>query len=122
MPKIKEMVGPQGLQIPRVVLERSGLREGMSVVIETEEHALRIKPEEVNAAAIRKAALRYLLHHVGDAVEVGAPCGVGGKWRVEVSLLQCQASLGVLWYTSSGALLLQESTAPEEMTQKAHEA
>ena len=122
MPKIKEMVGPQGLQIPRVVLERSGLREGMSVIIETEEDALWVKPEEVNAAAIRKAALRYLLHHVGDAAEVGAPRRVGSKWQVEVTLPQRRASLGVLWYTSSGTLLLQESTGPEEMIQKAHEA
>jgi len=122
MPEIKGVVGPQGLQIPRVVLEQSGLREGMSVIIETEEDALWIKPEEVNAAAIRKAALRYLLHHVGDAVEVSAPHRVGSKWQVEVTLLQRQASLGVLRYTSGGTLLPQESTDPEEMIQKAHEA
>ncbi len=122
MPKIKEMVGPQGLQIPRVVLERSGLREGMSVIIETEEDALWIRPVEVNVAAISKAALRYLLHNVGDAVEVSAPHRVGSEWQVEVTLLQRQASLGVLRYTSGGILLPQESTGPEEMIQKAYEA
>jgi hypothetical protein len=62
------------------------------------------------------------LHHVGDAVEVSAPRRVGSKWWVEVTMLQRQASLGVLWYTSGGTLLLQESTGPEEMIQKAHEA
>jgi len=122
MPKVKETVGPQGLQIARVVLEQSGLREGMSVIIETGEDGLWITPEEVNAAAIRKAALRYLLHHVGDAVEVGPPRRVGTKWHVEVALLHCPSSLGVLRYTSGGTFLSQESTGPEEMIRRAYEA
>jgi hypothetical protein len=124
MPRVKEKIGPRGLQIPKVVLEESGLHEGMSVIIEPAAGILRIVPEEVSAAVIRKTALRYLLHHVGDAVDVSAPRPIGNrdKWQVDVALPHRQVSLGVLTYTGSGVLLPEESTSPEDMVRKAHEA
>lgn len=122
MSKVKERVGPRGLQIPRAVLEESGIYEGMPVIIEPMAGALRIVPEEANAAAIRKAALRYLLHHVGDAVDVSPPRRVGSKWQVDVLLPHRQTVLGVLTHTGNGALLLEESTSQEEMIRKAHAA
>lgn len=123
MPKVKEKVGPRGLLIPKVVLEESGLHEGMSVIMEPAAGVLRIVPEEVSAAVIRKTALRYLLHDVGDAVEVSAPrpIGEGDKWQVNVTLPYRQLHLGVLTYTVNGVLLPEESTSPEDMVRKAHE-
>lgn len=120
MPKVKERVGESGLQIPRGVLEESGFYEGMSVIIEQVAGSLRIVPEEDKTAAIRKATLRYLLHHVGDAVDVSAPHRVGDKWQVDVTLANCQTILGELTYTDDGVLLSEESTSPEEMISKAH--
>jgi len=122
MSKVKERVGPRGLQIPKAVLEESGICEGMPVLIEPVAGALRIVPEEVNVGAIRKVALRYLLHHVGDAVDVSPPRRIGSKWQVDVTLPPRQTVLGVLTHTGDGVLLLEESTSPEEMIRKAHEA
>jgi len=121
MLKVKERVGARGLRIPREILEESGFYEGMSVIIEPMAGTLRIVPEEVNTAAIRKATLRYLLHHVGDAVDISTPHRLGDKWQVDVALAHRQTALGVLTYTSDGVLLTEESTSPEEMIRKAHE-
>ena len=122
MLKIKERVGPRGLHIPKALLEESGFSEGTSVIIEPAAGTLRVVPEEVDAATIRKASLRYLLHGVGDAVDVGVPRRVGETWQVDVTVPHRQACIGVLTYTGSGMLLPEASTNPDDMLRKAHEA
>ena len=45
MERVKESAGPTGLQIPQEILERCGLGEGTSVIIEPHRSWIKIAPE-----------------------------------------------------------------------------
>jgi hypothetical protein len=129
MPRFREIVGPDGLQIPKFLFEENGIPEGTSVSIEVEATTIRIIPEYLNQTAIRKIALNYILDHVGDAVFAEQPQLENDKWKVPVRLTYQPftsfegrpVELGTLVFSKSGALIEPESTKPEKMIQKANE-
>ena len=121
MPRFREIVGPNGLQIPKFLFEENGILEGTSVSIEVEASTIRIIPEYLNQTAIRKLALNYILDHVGDAAFAEQPQLENDKWKVSVRLTYQPVELGTLVFSKSGALIETESTKPEEMIQKANE-
>ena len=121
MPRFREIVGSDGLQIPKFLFEENGIPEGTSVSIEVEASTIRIIPEYLNQAAIRKIALNYILDYVGDAAFAEQPQLENDKWKVPVRLTYQPVELGTLVFSKSGIFLEPESTKPEEMIQKANE-
>ena len=121
MPRFREIVGSDGLQIPKFLFEDNGIPEGTSVSIEVEASTIRIIPEYLNQAAIRKIALNYILDYVGDAAFAEQPQLENDKWKVPVRLTYQPVELGTLVFSKSGIFLEPESTKPEEMIQKANE-
>ena len=121
MPRFREIVGPNGLQIPKFLFEENGISEGTPVSIEVEASTIRIIPEYLNQTAIRKLALNYILDHVGDAASAEQPKLENDKWQVSVRLTYKPVKLGTVVFSRLGNLIEIESTKPEEMIQKANE-
>lgn len=122
MEKVKELVGPMGLQIPVAILERSGLGEGTPVIIELHRSWVRIAPERTTQADIENRALGYLLHSLGDAIGIDTPVQTDGQWLVPVVLPYAQKRIGQLAFSLSGNLLPAESSSIEEMLGRVDEA
>jgi hypothetical protein len=94
--------------------------EGTLVVIEVDQDRLNIAPQRLPAEAIRRRALRYVLHHVGDAAAVHAPEREREGWTVRVWLPHQQRELGVLRFSEEGQLIHTASSTPEMMIEVAH--
>ena len=121
MSKLKERVGSTGLQIPKIVLEEYGIKEGTPVSIEIEEQIIRIIPEQLSEEAIKKIAINYVLNHVGDATAINKPLFEDGNWIVPVVLSYKDKKLGTLVFSKTGELLKKFSTSSEEMLRRASE-
>lgn len=122
MEKVKESVGPKGLQIPVQVLKRSGLEVGTPVIIELYRSWIRIAPERIAQPDIENSALSYLLHNVGDAIGIDSPVQSDDQWLVPVVLPYAQKRVGQLVFSLSGNLLPAKSSSVEEMLGRIDEA
>jgi hypothetical protein len=70
----------------------------------------------MDAAQIENYALRYVLHHIGDAatIKVHSLSNEAG-WLVEVYGQGMEEPIGHLRYSLAGALLPKASTSPAEI-------
>ena len=121
MTRIVQRVGARGLQLPKELVERWGVKEGQEVVIELTRSFIRIVPAKVEAAEIADRAATYVLDCVGDAAVIGQPERAGEWWRVPVLLSYRPKQLGVLTYSLRGELLSEESDSPETMRERSRE-
>jgi len=121
MKKVKEWVGPTGLQVPQEILERCGLGEGTPVIIELHRSWIKIVPEIVSEE-IENIALSYLLNNLGDTVGIDTPVLKDGQWTVPVVLPYARKRIGQLVFSPSGNLLIGESSPMDEMLRKVNEA
>ena len=72
----------------------------------------------VNTAQIENYALRYMLHHIGDAATIkvhSLPDEAG--WLVEVYGQGMEEPIGHLRYSLAGILLPEASMSPAEIRQ-----
>jgi len=121
MERFKQDIGPQGLQIPKEIAERCGIKEGVSAIIEIHRQWIKIFPEEAREGEIINSALIYLLENVGDAVGVGKPISKDGKWVVPVTLPYAMKQVGELVFSKSGNLILPESSPIEQILKRINE-
>ena len=67
---------------------------------------------EVDAQEIEDQSLRYLLRHVGDAVEIATPKrNAASDWVVNVFAAGSSINLGQLVFTPAGTLIPERSTS-----------
>ncbi|MBI3914301.1 MAG: AbrB/MazE/SpoVT family DNA-binding domain-containing protein [Chloroflexi bacterium] len=121
MERVRQIVGPGGLQIPLLVMERYGLQPGTGVVLELEKDGIRILPALLSQEEIENRALHYLLTGLGDATTVRAERR-NGEWYVFAYGASIAEPLGRLAYSPSGEILLEQSTPIEEMRQRAEQS
>lgn len=121
MTQIVQRVGPNGLQLPKELIERCGAKEGQEVIIEVGHSAIRIVPAEVDALEIADRAAADVCDRLGDAAVVGQPERQDGRWRVAVLLAYRPKQLGVLTYSARGELLADESDSVEMMRGRSRE-
>ncbi|HID85815.1 MAG TPA: hypothetical protein EYP55_00350 [Anaerolineae bacterium] len=118
MERVKQVLGPGGLQIPEELMERCGIKEGTPLIVELHRFLIKVFPEEVTKRDIEERALVYLLENVGDALGIGEPVQKDGRWVVPVLLPYAQRQVGELIFSTSGELLLQESSTPKQILEK----
>lgn len=121
MTRVVQRVGANGLQLPKELVERWGIKEGQEVIIELTRSFIRILPAELDAAEIADRAASYVFDQVGDATAVGQPERVGERWRVPVLLSYRPKQLGVLSYSLRGELLPEESDSAQMMRARSRE-
>jgi antitoxin component of MazEF toxin-antitoxin module len=121
MTQVVQRVSPNGLQLPRALIEHWGAKEGQEVIIELQRSFIRIVPAEVDAAEIADRAATYVFDRVGDATAVGQPERVGERWRVPVVLSYRPKPLGVLTYSLRGELIPDESDSAQTMRERSRE-
>jgi hypothetical protein len=101
-------------------MERYGLYAGNKVVMELDANGIHILPALPGQEDIENKALRYVLMHLGDAVQIEVK-QEGDSWRVIVYGHMSNEVLGHLLYSSTGKLMIENSTPVLEMRQKAIE-
>ena len=72
------------------------------------------------AAAIRLAAMRHVLRHLGDAVVVGDPVWDGRTWVALLGIKGRSGTFGKLTLTEDGLIVEELSTTREELLEKLH--
>jgi len=115
MTQVMQRVGANGLQLPKELVERWGVKEGQEVIIMLTRSFIRIVPAELDAIEIADRAATYAFDQVGDATAVGQPERVGKQWRVPILLSYRPKQLGVLTYSLRGELLPDESDSAQTM-------
>lgn len=121
MTRVVQRVGVNGLQLPKELVERWGVREGQEVIIEMARSFICIVPAELDAVEIADRAATYAFDRVGDATAVGQPERVGKRWRVPILLSYRPKQLGVLIYSLRGELLPDESDSAQTMRERSRE-
>jgi hypothetical protein len=101
-----------------MLMERYGLYAGNKVVMELDATGIHILPAIPGQEDIENTALRYVLMHLGDAVQIEVK-QEGDSWRVIVYDHMSDEVLGYLLYSSTGKLMSENSTPVVEMRQKA---
>ncbi len=122
MSKIIQEITPDGLHVPRALMDQMGWSEGKTVVLEAHEQTVLISPEALTAADMSSIALGFLLEEVGDAAAINTPQEVDGKWVVDVVLPHSGKSLGRLVFTDGGELVPERSDSPTTLVKRADEA
>jgi antitoxin component of MazEF toxin-antitoxin module len=116
MEKIYQKIGKSGLQIPFPLIQQYGLQVGASVQLEFGIESIRIRPAMVDKLSIEKKALKYLFSNVGDAVSVKVSFdSEDATWCVKVFGAEMNDASGVLYYSSSGALLNNRSMSTTQI-------
>jgi hypothetical protein len=109
MTKVYQEAGAKGLQIPDALCKRAGL-EGR-VVIEAQEGRIEIKPAILAVHEAKRFATRFILHHLGDALAIGAMTMVQEAerpaWRVEVRRAVTGEQRGELVIDAESGAVLQ---------------
>ena len=121
MTYVVQRVGPNGLQLPKELIEQWGAKEGQEVIVELQRSFIRIVPAEVDAAEIADRAATYAFDCVGDATVVGQPERAGDRWRVPIVLSYRPKKLGMLTYSLRGELLPDESDSAQTMRERSRE-
>ena len=116
MEKVYQLVDEKGLQIPMALMHHYGLEKGSRVVLEATPEGIRISPERLDQTSIENRALKYLLTHLGDAVNVAVRALPGDQgWQVDVFSVTGSRPLGVLFFDVKGELAAERSTSPAEI-------
>jgi hypothetical protein len=118
METVRQVINEEGLQIPLVLVERYGLQPGARVILELDSQGIRIVPALPNANDVENIALRYLLIHLGDAVQVKVE-QENDEWQVAVFGEGLTKPLGTLVYSQQGTLISEKSSSTKALREAA---
>jgi hypothetical protein len=121
METIRQVINKDGLQIPLPLVERYGLQPGARVILELDQQGIRIIPALPDDEDIENIALRYLLTHVGDVIQVQVE-QKEDVWQVAVLGEGLPEPLGSLVYSVEGTLINEKSSSPKALREAAQAA
>ena len=123
MERLHCLVNANSLQIPLPLIEQSGFRPGMNVLVEMGEGNIRIIAVPPSQEENENRVLRLLLHRLGDAVAVHSELVEEGKqsyWDVYIGAQGTDAVLGTLRYSLSGELLTDLKSVVQQALRNAY--
>ncbi len=88
---------------------------GTKLFVETQEHDLYVRRQELSAKEIARLARIHLAEHVGNATDVKTPVRTNGKWRVEAVLSYRPQTIGYVTFNAEGELIEEESDSPAKL-------
>lgn len=118
METVRQVINEEGLQIPLPLVERYGLQPGARVILELDSQGIRIVPALPNANDVENIALRYLLIHLGDAVQVKVE-QENDEWQVAVFGDELAEPFGMLVYSQQGTLVSEKSSSTKALREAA---
>jgi hypothetical protein len=105
----------KALVLPPEVGKQLGWESGTKLFVETQEHNLYVRQQELSAKEIARLARIHLAEHVGNATDVKTPIRINGKWRVEAVLSHRPQTIGYMTFTAQGELVEDESDSPAKL-------
>jgi hypothetical protein len=118
METVRQVINEEGLQIPLPLVERYGLQPGARVILELDSQGIRIVPALPNANDVENIALRYLLIHLGDAVQVKVE-QENDEWQVAIFGEGLPEPFGTLVYSQQGTLISEKSSSTKALREAA---
>jgi hypothetical protein len=109
------------LVLPTEVGKQLGWEAGTKLFVETQEHDLYVRRQELSAKEIARLARIHLAEHVGNATDVKPPVRMNGKWRVEAVLAYRPQTIGYMTFTAAGELIEDESDSPAKLRGRSDE-
>ena len=103
------------LVLPPEVGKQLGWMAGTKLFVETQEHDLYVRRQELSAKEIARLARIHLAEHVGNATDVKTPVRTNGKWRVEAVLSYRPQTIGYVTFNAEGELIEEESDSPAKL-------
>lgn len=100
-------VTEEGIVVPSAAVQLLGGRVGGWAEVE-----VRMLP---SAEELEDKALYYILHHLGDAVYVGAPVWIGDSWRLSLKVKGVDGVFGQIILTSMGDVIEAATTSRMEL-------
>ena len=115
METIKVKLKDDALVLQFEVGKQLGWESGTKLFVETQEHDLYVRRQELSAKEIARLARIHLAEHVGNATDVKTPVRINGRWRVEAVLSHRPQTIGYMTFTTQGEIIEDESDSPAKL-------